>query len=99
MSKDLVRDGGNPGQYLLRLAWLSTILLAIVAALGLAASEDFLPFVVAVSSSMFLLGSFLLLLGLLQRLLTWTADSEEAVGAFTAPRSCWLLAYCNQPKG
>ena len=53
MSKDLVRDGVNPGQHLLRLAWLSTILLAIVAALGLAASEDFLPFVVVAWSIAF----------------------------------------------
>ena len=82
MSKDLVRDGGNPGQYLLRLAWLSTILLAIVAALGLAASEDFLPFVVAVSSSMFLLGSFLLLLGLLYGLRRSRAEIVTVAGLF-----------------
>ena len=82
MSKDLVRDGGNPGQYLLRLAWLSTILLAIVAALGLAASEDFLPFVVVVSSSMFLLGSFLLLLGLLHGLRRSRAEIVTVAGLF-----------------
>lgn len=82
MSKDLVRDGGNPGQYLLRLAWLSTILLAIVAALGLAASEDFLPFVVVVSSSMFLLGSFLLLLGLLYGLRRSRAEIVTVAGLF-----------------
>ena len=82
MSKDLVQDGGNPGQYLLRLAWLSTTLLAIVAALGLAASEDFLPFVVAVSSSMFLLGSFLLLLGLLYGLRRSRAEIVTVAGLF-----------------
>lgn len=82
MSKDLVRDGVNPGQYLLRLAWLSTILLAIVAALGLAASEDFLPFVVVVSSSMFLLGSFLLLLGLLYGLRRSRAEIVTVAGLF-----------------
>ena len=82
MSKDLVQDGGNPGQYLLRLAWLSTTLLAIVAALGLAASEDFLPFVVVVSSSMFLLGSFLLLLGLLYGLRRSRAEIVTVAGLF-----------------
>ena len=82
MSKDLIRDGVNPGQHLLRLAWLSTILLAIVAALGLAASEDFLPFVVVVSSSMFLLGSFLLLVGLLYGLRRSRAEIVTVAGLF-----------------
>ena len=61
MSKDLVRDGGYPGQYLLRLAWLSTILLAIVAALGLAASVCSSCFVFDVSLRFLLVVAWLAL--------------------------------------
>ncbi len=81
MIPDFVNDGGS-GQYLLRMAWVSTAVLAIVASAGLAASDVFVPMVVTVSSVMFLLGSLLLLLGLLNGLKRSRVEIVTVAGLF-----------------
>ena len=82
MTAEIVGDSGSPGQHLLRLSWLSTVALAAVVAAGLVFSDDFIPFVVALSVAMFLLGSFLLLLGLLYGLKRSRVEIVTVVGLF-----------------
>ena len=65
MKRGASQSGRNPGRSLLRLAWQSTLLLAGVAAFGLMAPESSGPFVVTVSLTMFVLGLFLFVFGLL----------------------------------
>ncbi len=80
----------NPGQYLLRLTWQSTVLLAVVAAFGLMAPESSGSLVVIVSSTMFISGLFLLLLGLAHGIKRSRVDTVTVAGLFllqdSAPR-------------
>ncbi len=80
----------NPGQYLLRLTWQSTVLLAVVAAFGLMTPESFGSLVVIVSSTMFVAGLFLLLLGLAYGIKRSRVETVTVAGLFllqdSAPR-------------
>lgn len=82
MTAEIVGDSGSPGQHLLRLSWLSTVVLAAVVAAGLVSADGFIPFVVALSVAMFLLGSLLLLLGLLYGLKRSRVEIVTVFGLF-----------------
>ena len=91
MKRGASQSGRNPGRSLLRLAWQSTLLLAVVAAFGLMAPESSGPFVVTVSLTMFVLGLFLFVFGLLYGLRRSRVETVTVAGLFllqnSAPRS------------
>ncbi|HJL98735.1 MAG TPA: hypothetical protein QF846_03700 [Acidimicrobiales bacterium] len=95
MKRRAAEPGSNPGQYLLRVAWQSTLVLAVVAVFGLMAPESSAPFVVTVSVTMFVLGLLLLLFGLLYGLKRSRVETITVAGLFllqnSAPRSTQRL--------
>lgn len=102
MTPQVFEGGSSPGRHLLRLSWLSTVALAVVAAAGLVASDDFIPVVVTFSAAMFLLGSLLLLLGLLYGLKRSRDEIVTVIGLFfmqdSAPSTvrrvfAWSMAF------
>ena len=56
MKREARQPGSGSGQYLLRLAWQSTLMVAVVAVFGVLTPESSGPFVVTVSVTMFALG-------------------------------------------
>ena len=91
MKRGASQSGRSPGQPLLRLAWQSTLALAVVATFGLMAPESSGPFVVTVSLTMFVLGLFLFVFGLLYGLRRSRVETVTVAGLFllqnSAPRS------------
>ena len=85
------QSGRSPGKSLLRLAWQSTLLLAVVAAFGLMAPESSHLFVVTASLTMFVLGLFLFVLGLMYGPRRSRVETVTVTGLFllqnSAPRS------------
>ena len=85
------QSGRSPGKSLLRLAWQSTLLLAVVAAFGLMAPESSRLFVVTASLTMFVLGLFLFVFGLMYGLRRSRVETVTVSGLFllqnSAPRS------------
>ena len=85
------QSGRSPGKSLLRLAWQSTLLLAVVAAFGLMAPESSHLFVVTASLTMFVLGLFLFVFGLMYGLRRSRVETVTVTGLFllqnSAPRS------------
>ena len=85
------QSGRSPGKSLLRLAWQSTLLLAVVAAFGLMAPESSRLFVVTASLTMFVLGLFLFVFGLMYGLRRSRVETVTVAGLFllqnSAPRS------------
>ena len=85
------QSGRSPGKSLLRLAWQSTLLLAVVAAFGLMAPESSHLFVVTASLTMFVLGLFLFVFGLMYGLRRSRVEEVTVAGLFllqnSAPRS------------
>ena len=85
------QSGRSPGKSLLRLAWQSTLLLAVVAAFGLMAPESSRLFVVTASLTMFVLGLFLFVFGLMYGLRRSRVETVTVTGLFllqnSAPRS------------
>ncbi len=95
MKREARQPGSGAGQYLLRLAWQSTLMLAVVAVFGVLTPESSGPFVVTVSVTMFTLGLFLLLFGLLYGLKRSRLEVVTVAGLFllqnSAPRSTQRL--------
>ena len=91
MKRGASQSGRNPGRSLLRLAWQSTLLLAVVAAFGLMAPESSHLFVVTASLTMFVLGLFLFVFGLMYGLRRSRVETVTVTGLFllqnSAPRS------------
>ena len=85
------QSGRSPGKSLLRLAWQSTLLLVVVAAFGLMAPESSRLFVVTASLTMFVLGLFLFVFGLMYGLRRSRVEAVTVAGLFllqnSAPRS------------
>ena len=80
----------SPGTYLVRLAWQSTVLLAVAAAAGVTSPDSFGIVVAVLSSAMFVLGLVFLLLALLGGLRRSRVEEVTVTGLFllhqTAPR-------------
>ena len=95
MKRGITQPDHSPGQSLLRLTWQSTLVLAVLAAFGLMAPEPSGPFVVTVSLTMFVLGLFLLLFGLMHGLRRSRVEKVSVFGLFllqnSAPRSIQRL--------
>jgi len=95
MKRGATQPGSGSGQYLLRLTWQSTLILAVAAVCGVLTPEPFGPFVVIVSVTMFALGLFLLLFGLLYGLKRSRVEIVTVAGLFllqnSAPRSIQRL--------
>ena len=85
------QSGRSPGKSLLRLAWQSTLLLVVVAAFGLIAPESSRLFVLTASLTMFVLGLFLFVFGLMYGLRRSRVETVTVTGLFllqnSAPRS------------
>ena len=91
MKRGASQSGRSPGQPLLRLAWQSTLALAVVATFGLMAPESSGPFVVTACLTMFVLGLFLFVFGLMYGLRRSRVEAVTVAGLFllqnSAPRS------------
>ena len=91
MKRGASQSGRSPGQPLLRLAWQSTLVLAVVAAFGLMAPESSGPFVVTACLTMFVLGLLLFVFGLMYGLRRSRVEAVTVAGLFllqnSAPRS------------
>jgi hypothetical protein len=91
MKRGASQSGRSPGQPLLRLAWQSTLALAVVATFGLMAPESSGPFVVTACLTMFVLGLLLFVFGLMYGLRRSRVEAVTVAGLFllqnSAPRS------------
>ena len=91
MKRGASQSGRSPGQPLLRLAWQSTLALAVVATFGLMAPESSGPFVVTACLTMFVLGLLLFVFGLMFGLRRSRVEAVTVAGLFllqnSAPRS------------
>ena len=91
MKRGASQSGRSPGQPLLRLAWQSTLALAVVATFGLMAPESSGPFVVTACLTMFVLGLLLSVFGLMYGLRRSRVEAVTVAGLFllqnSAPRS------------
>ena len=91
MKRGVSQSGRSPGQPLLRLAWQSTLALAVVGTFGLMAPESSGPFVVTACLTMFVLGLFLFVFGLMYGLRRSRVETVTVTGLFllqnSAPRS------------
>ena len=91
MKRGASQSGRSPGQPLLRLAWQSTLALAVVATFGLMAPESSGPFVVTACLTMFVLGLLLFAFGLMFGLRRSRVEAVTVAGLFllqnSAPRS------------
>ena len=89
MKRGASQSGRSPGQPLLRLAWQSTLALAVVATFGLMAPESSGPFVVPACLTMF--GLLLFVFGLMYGLRRSRVEAVTVAGLFllqnSAPRS------------
>ena len=91
MKRGASQSGRSPGQPLRRLAWQSTLALAVVATFGLMAPESSGPFVGTACLTMFVLGLLLFVFGLMYGLRRSRVEAVTVAGLFllqnSAPRS------------